>query len=87
MPKQKTGFPLPFLAHAVYSSMFNEQNEIMGDWHEELALELAEDPASEEAMEAHYLDWCQRNGVIPELYPLGRGAGLDGTPVNVWGFR
>lgn len=86
MPKQKTGFPLPFLALAVYSSMFNEQNEIMGDWYEELAAELAkEDPASDEAMEAHYQDWLARQE--PTLEYQGQGTAPDGTPVKVWGFR
>jgi hypothetical protein len=55
--------------------MFNEKNEIMGDLLDEIAeaeLDFADprepdpDPASDEAMEAHYRDWCRREGITPE---------------------
>lgn len=59
--------------------MFNERNEIMGDLLDEIAeaeldaepreadpREPEVDPASDAAMEAHYQDWCRREGITAE---------------------
>lgn len=57
----------------------NEQLEIEGDEREALERWL-------ESNEAHYLDWCERSGIVPELVPAGIGTDPSGESVSVWQF-
>lgn len=64
----------------------NERLEIEGDEREEFERWLEANEPTEADIDAHYLDWCERNGVTPELIPDGIGTDPSGEPVNVWRF-
>jgi len=52
----------------------------------EIAGDLLEEIAREEDMDAHYLDWCKRNGVTPSLVNIGTDTDAEGEKVSVWTF-
>lgn len=64
----------------------NERLEIEGDEREALERWLDENEPTDEDVDAHYLDWCERHGIVPALVPDGIGTDASGEPVNVWRF-
>lgn len=54
-----------------------ERLEIEGDWWEEI---------TDADIDAHYLDWCERHGIVPELVPIGKGTDPEGEEVSVYTF-
>jgi len=61
----------------------NERNEIDGDEREEFEAWLEANEPTEADIDAHYLDWCERNC---KLVPDGIGTDPSGEPVNAWRF-
>lgn len=66
-----------------------ERLEMLGDWYEEMRIEDEREEAfrdapvhedTDEDVEAHFLDWCDRNA--PKL--VRDGEDEDGTPI--WKF-
>jgi hypothetical protein len=64
----------------------NERLEIEGDEREELERWLDANEPTEADIDAHYLDWCERHGIVPDLIPAGMGTDPSGEPVQVWRF-
>lgn len=64
----------------------NERLEIEGDMRAELEAWLEANEPTDADIDAHYLDWCERNGVTPELVPDGTGTDPEGETVQVWRF-
>jgi len=62
----------------------NERNEIDGDEREALEKWLDENEPYD--IDAHYLDYCERHGIVPELVPDGIGTDPEGEIVRVWRF-
>lgn len=77
-------FSICFFQPIGYTCDMNEQLEINGDEREEVEAWLeANEPYD---IDAHYLDWCERNGIVPDLVPDGIGTDPSGEPVNAWRF-
>ena len=69
----------------------NERLEIEGDMREDFEWWEANEDApvverTDADVDAHYLDWCERNGIVPALVPAGMGTDPSGEPVQVWQF-
>lgn len=64
----------------------NERNEIEGDMRADLEAWLDANEPTDADIDAHYLDWCERNGIVPDLVPIGKGTDPEGEEVSVWGF-
>ena len=66
-----------------------ERLEIEGDVRDALEREFANKihaDAQADMADAHYFDWCERNGIVLELVPIGKGTDPEGEEVSVYTF-
>ncbi len=65
---------------------WNERLEIEGDAREDV--EGWEDAPLPERpdVDGHYLDWCERNGIVPDMVRTGTDTDAEGEIVTVFRF-